>query len=814
MNAFIGRERELAYLLDAQKNATNAVVEVVGIHGIGKSSLLHRLVEHTPTHEGLVAPPVRDLARFEFGSGTRASAPSEAAGLWEMIDESTELMLKFVEDIGTPEAFKTFPLQCAKATRNLGNPPADTELSAKHEVDLGTAARARDIFQSTNTTITMTGDALCQAIREAQAAIDDTFVAGWLEWSANRRVLIAVDGFETVINSELGDWFMRTALRLNNTLVVLARLPVARRRKATREGIERIDLAHFTLDEVDAYMEQRFRGEAGEGLAQVVHDFTAGHPGGVDLAGNLISEARVDQLTATELRRMLQRLPNDPDERWAGLVHLILEVVEDDSLREVVDACSLVSEFHEPLLAELLGEASTSERAGDAIGTLKGYGILKELPPAPNESRASYSLHEFIRVALARDLRSRYPGRAEDLDQRAAEHYFRELQAWEDGTSASYGAWYRYEDPAYQLCKRRWLRHAAQLSGVEITRARFLLVWLEAFWWWGYYHPFEFNQRLIDEWTQTVGPVVASGDGAGADVVADALQFILDNYPKGHSKQCDAWDEIRHSLLRLRDMCGLRKGVPRGVSEEEASDLAALWALINTFLGHTRRYREPADPSADRYLSTALATFEKLEDEWNVAWLLFECADLQIDRGDSASAIEFAARSAAVLERLATRDEEWDEELVANLARVRADADWLQGAHIDAFERYAVAVRHAYLFQGDHLPDGYTQRFYSEIATRSCERLLALHEEAPNEARSAAATLCQVAGGVPDDIADILARGDMPALGATLFLPPPQDSELRTPDSAFMDRWRVFEEDADTAGDVQSLLAAGKEPAA
>src|SRR5262249_40081238 len=117
-------------------------------------------------------------------------------------------------------------------------------------------------------------------------------------------------------------------------------------------------------------------------------------------------------------------------------------------------------------------------------------------------------MHEFIRLSVAAELRDTKHSKWEDLNSRAAQSFFRSLDQEETEykyTAGGYGRWYKYERPEWQYLKREWLYHSGQLPGRrELVRARFTLVFLEAFWWWGCYHPFPFNHKLLEDWERTV----------------------------------------------------------------------------------------------------------------------------------------------------------------------------------------------------------------------------------------------------------------------------------------------------------------------
>lgn len=674
-------------------------------------------------------------------------------------------------------------------------------------------------------------------IREFQRTVDDEFINAWEEFTARRKVLITLDPFDGLASNELGRWLVRLALRLPRTVTVLARAPSEMTFAPGDARMRRLELPYFTVDEVSTYLEQRFPDEhLYAGIAKAVHDYTDGHPGGTELAAKLIQEKGSD-IEARELRRILDRLPEDPEERWGSLVRLIVDAVHDSVLRKAVDAASVALTFDEPLLAALLDLDPAQQGAGDALAALRQHRLVQAVPGDVRRNR--FRLLEFIRVSLAKELRVTQPSQWDSLHAQAAEHYFELLQKDEaEYPGGSYGQWYRYEQPEWQANKEDWLYHSGQLrerNALTLTRARFVLVFLEAFWWWGCYEPFPFNQRLLEDWERAT--VLWEADSGNTKLIedqqlAEALWFVLDNYPVGYIKKAAPWEEMESRLLLVRRLCGLAPGTSLPPDRDERRQLARARAILAVFLAHTRRYRDPADTKADRYYGEALQTFQKLKDDWVAAWLLFETADLALERGQPEKAVPMLGKSAALaLEFTLSKEEngegtkkaaddfdfgddisgDWDYELLANLHRARADAYWMCGEVDQAAVEYGRAVAAAYWFQGQpHPPDAYTHRFYEEITSRAAERVCELSTEHRDGAVHFAMSMCaqQPAPAAKADAVAATKSGQAADVSKALFPRGPDcTTELGELDTPFMNDWlQLWDDRSDPAEELAAMI--------
>lgn len=813
MDLFVGRKETLHKTLATLRKKNEGIVQdIIGVHGIGKTMFLDRLAAQAQEIDRIQIFSL-DMAKHGLGEGffNDFGPTATAQVLWATFDCSRRLMHEFANRAGTDD-FDHFRIAYQQQSK-----VADS-FFVKTDISLGRRSRLQEneIVSSLNV-----GDEFIkQRIREMQSILDDAFVRDWTDYARHRQVLVTVDTFEGVADDELGHWMTRIALRLPNTMLVLARTPSDYILHKTSDRFQKYHLENFSINEVQEYLGMRFPGKLQPGIPDVVHRFTDGHPGGVKLAADLIREEGPAELDARRLRRLFEHLPDEPNERWGELVHLILRAADDPRLREAVDAASLTTSFDGPLLAELLSnDGSPEKQVGDLISKLRSYRLVQPVPSISGEPER-LRLQEFIRISVARRLRVLDKGRWHQYHLIAAQYWFDQLQHWEDGAYDSYGSWYRYEDSGWQQSKREWLRHSAQFTEKrEVTRARFTLVFLDAFWWWGLYLPFPFNRRLLEDWERTASTSRVIGEQRAVpfeqhespdELLLDALTFLIDNYPTGYMKPTDApWNELRNKLLLVRDLCDLKRPNRHDLSEEERLDMARADALIELFLAHTRRYRNPGDPRADQYYTEALNAFERLGDDWNFAWTLLERADLAVQRDNPAEAANLVSRSAQRARDLAARtDEEWDHELLANLHRIRADAHELCGEIDEAAVAYGRAICHAYLFHGEpHAPDEYTQQFYIEITTRAAQLIEKLADSATRQ--QFISTLRRV---LPEEwVADNpvptpLQYHDAAALSEQLFPSGPAENELRTKGSAFMNEWRLLRQDIQSPVGLTDLI--------
>lgn len=789
MTDFIGRDRELRTCLDHLYSADlhGRVVDVAGLNGIGKTMFLERLA--AAADDGPARVIRIDMRDHGIGEGYSGEFGPNASAtmLLETLSRSKQILHRYFDD-GHRE-FAEF-----RALARLDGPEGDRQ-QGYNAITFGDAARVGTLTARVEVNAE---SATRDALRERQQRITDAFVAAW-ESSLRRRrrpVLVTIDAFDLVADDQIGWWLLRDLARhLPRTLVVLARTPTVRTWLKDTE-FDQLPLDHFTRAETAECLRQRCSGvPVAEEVTDVVQRFTDGHPGGVGLVAELVLELGGPALDALTLRRTLDRLPTRTHQRWADLVDTILGAARQPRHRAAVEAAAVADTFTEGLLTKLTD--SSQVQAADVIADLVRLRMIRQVVETSGRAHNSYRLHEFLRLAIEARTPARNRSRWLELHRLAAEHYFGALTEL-DGES--YESWYAFEDPLWQHRKRRWLHHTGMLvERRAVTRSRFLLVFLKAFWWWGCYVPFEFNRGLLEDWHRTA--TIWANASEDVELVEtelrrdrqflEALATLLTSYPMGAPKPADApWDQVRDQLLLVRSLTvdSLARGVR--LTDAERRDVAFADALITVFLAHSIRFRAPGDPRAVRYYRAATSAFEKLDDDWNVVWMLYERADMAYESGDPAQAEDLLARAARHEFTRAGEDDDWDHEVQGNLHRLRGDLLWQRGETRAAGAAYGRAVRQAYWLHGawQRGPDEYTSRFYLEMTGRAAERAAELSPEAMAE------FVAGLRAGGQEACHEVLPTDPAEPLTA-LFVAGPSPADLRTEGSDFMSRWRRDWED-------------------
>jgi hypothetical protein len=166
-----------------------------------------------------------------------------------------------------------------------------------------------------------------------------------------------------------------------------------------------LSLKRFSPAESRLYLARRGLDEPRlvEGIVEATH----GHPLALSLAADLVVELGVCDLTAAPEWHLIQRT----------LVERLLRVIPDPHLRALLEACAVVHQFDEPLLATVAGQEDPR-----AFEHLCHLSVVR---PAEH----GLMLHEDVRWILAEDLRWRRPERANEMRLRALAHYRERMRA-------------------------------------------------------------------------------------------------------------------------------------------------------------------------------------------------------------------------------------------------------------------------------------------------------------------------------------------------------------------------------------------------
>lgn len=445
-----------------------------------------------------------------------------------------------------------------------------------------------------------------------------------------------------------------------------------------------------------------------------------GLPQGIILLGNYLADAgrtRREDWLRTAVRRLhdvnvrlnLEQQQSKEDRRPSLDADLpislraVIQISFDVLKPAILDGlCALTvfrpkpATFTSQLAREIAGVDPTTLRI------LVEHGLLEHIPPD------RYALYNVIAECAQQGLATDAIG---DLHEKAVAYYQRVLSDYNEQSAPenAYKRWYRYEHPDWQETKVAWLYHLSHLPDRIAASRQFALVFFEAFWWWGCYIEAPFCRHLLVEWrwTQTT-----DFDQAVQKCLAD----FFDSYPGGYRKHGQGdWDQVETALIRLRQILSI-DGEPLDLIDATDQHLRALTSI---FLAHAYRYRDTGDQRADACYQEARAIFQQdADNQWNVAWILYEQGDLWLERDRPVE----ARRCCIEAITMASVEEDWlfnqDCEVIANAHRALADTARRINDQDNALLHYQWATLFAYAFQGVEQPDPYTLAFYREMRDR------------------------------------------------------------------------------------------------
>ncbi|WP_159104791.1 ATP-binding protein [Plantactinospora sp. BB1] len=799
VDGMVSRDVQLDRILEKIHSGETGIFAVLGGHGMGKSAFLRQLHDRVARDapdvlrlpaEGAMLVDKYGLSESLSGQYGEGLTPT-AAGL--LLERSSNLLGNLVNDLlpefglagpgGGNRRFERFVLAIA-AAKTAGDRP----VQVKNELSAFGFGRMTDT--RIDVTLTETAAAIVDRARKAQWRIDEAFIADWQAWLNGRRAVVILDGFETLIDDAVGQWLVGLAWRLPNTLVVVPLIPrdYAEHVRSLVDPNRSEELPLLSTGEVWEYLRHHLGGGATTELAQAVYDFTGGHPSAVGLVHRLIQERGAEARQADQLRGMLARLSADGGLNVAGLVEAILGRRRRALLR-AVEVAALLNSFDPPLLQRLLetdaepdgGPGGAERAASDASSVIAEFQRLGLLDRVTDGTR--FRVHEFIRPALAARMARLYPQRWTPIHRAAAAHYFELITEFEDKTDKAYGSWYKYEDPLWQAYETEWLYHCAQLPDERyLTRTRFVLIFMEAFWWWGLYVDFRFCHHLLESWES------AAQDDDDRKLLRQLHRFQL-NYLPGPDKPAGPhWTEVRRALRAVREVCGLRGGWrdPRLPADVQESQFRTS-LYLRLFDAHALWYDGRPEQAAEEYRKLE-PDFLELGDDVMTAWFYYEWGDIGLSAGDPGTAATRVGQALRLAGEMADGPEgEVDSELLANLHRCLGDLCWPRDP-VTAATEYGLAVRHAFLFQRTdnaldrsvNAPDEYTQRFYQEITDRATARARESADR-PDRDEIMAALVAPTGGAAPGDLRSAVLAG--------LFPRNALDAELHLRESEFADYW-------------------------
>ena len=707
-----------------------------GIPGVGKTEFIKRVASVAKEQHGIEALP---LFAQEF------SAPTNLADAYNTFVRHVQVLSTRLTDV--------FGGNISKLQNQIGTIEqkwVDIEIHNTFDAQNATVGPGGELGVVKVDTGDTAGGIYSSKARQIAKAFGDHF----RPVLKRETVVMTLDGYDEIAGHEMGDWLVCALEALPNTLVVVGRSTVMPAPTVAPEQTLAAPLGLFTRDEVRELL-ARHVADPDPALVDALYEWSEGHPGTAAIAARFLGTLEDPQPTTLEER--LAGAPEDVERERAKFALEFVETLGGAGLAGVAEASAVPRVFDGELLAAVLGR----EVPKGAIDVLSAAGIVEQ---AGDSGR--FRVHGFIRDPFLRQMNET---ERKTLHRRAAAHEYALLLEEEPelGQGARpYDAWYRYEQPEWQGRLREWLYHqrrgARTPREAERARLQFVRIFLDAFWWWGCYLDLPFCRDLITDWER------ARDDDA--DWLAD-LRLFLDAYPLGWRKHGEGrWDDVEAALLGIRRAAG----IAGDAAALKGDDARHTRGLVDNFLAHAARYgAQPATDRAVDYYHEAEGLFTKGKESWELAWTLFEEAELYADEHAEDRARELWPRAVAAA---LPQD---DQELVTNLHRLAADLRWPTDRD-GAFDAHARAVLHAYLFQSltpSNRPDAYTVTFYYEQLQRVAERLREVDDAAlPGALERLAAPF----GNAPDvdAVRAALATGDGRGLAGTLFPAAPEQAEL------------------------------------
>ena len=416
--------------------------------------------------------------------------------------------------------------------------------------------------------------------RAAATAVAESFVPRWNAVEEDRLLLL--DNVDEIADQEMGAWLGQVLVRLDRTAVVFtsqvedadAPCPLPMDDLMVVKQVPPFD----QLD-VDKYLRRIEPTAVLDPDRRTVYEISGGHPGTVTIVHNLLWRRGVGPDANRE--DALHDLPESPLEKVAVLVQRLVERLEDPPLLDALWASVVPRRFNAKLLKSLLGPSLSDHDHRRIFDDLTRFPFVESL----TSDGALLRIHSYVRQGLLERLRRIDRDRYDELHESAADYYNDVVfKQEEDESGGGYGNAYIYEKPEWQLNKREWLYHRGHASSDPAKRqalVEFARIFLEAFWWWGNYVHFDFCDQLVADLAQLarqrdpgrsrpLGGGATDGTGSLAwpelDQLHHSLKQILQLYPPRSGKTKDAqWDEIRDTLLAVKEKCGLleRRDRPR-----------------------------------------------------------------------------------------------------------------------------------------------------------------------------------------------------------------------------------------------------------
>lgn len=491
-------------------------------------------------------------------------------------------------------------------------------------------------------------------------------------------------------------------------------------------------LGFFSENDTYEYL-QRKHGITDPALCASLYALTRGYPLALSLALEIARNEADPTHGFDTITRALEQFTNDQDRRAELSRRLLAHITEHleargrHSLLGILRAISTMRWFTKELLRAVMGNPQGTFQ--DDFEHLLNYEFIEPCVIA-NKKRA-YRLQDTVQEILYANIDS-------DLDRQEwhtkARNYFRkEIETLEQKRDAEtpYLRWYGLENPLRQLNVTEWLYHLFRAENPRHARIEFASEFFKAFYWWGWYLKYPYCDELLNCFS-------ALNLDEEALVFARHLKEFYRLYPIGPDEQKravspDTWNSVREHLIDIRSLCGLDH------PDENSETQTLIRALTANYLGDAYRFLRQLEPAEQWYQEA----YQHTADENDKGWMRYFLSGLYLDqrewdkaRAACQDALELTTRELRCKKRLKLpcrlseipgAYSDLNYELLANIYRVRGDADMQEVKRDSAFENYRQSVFFSYAFHGcPKAPDPYTQAIYAEMTLRYVDRLLSV----------------------------------------------------------------------------------------
>jgi hypothetical protein len=667
----------------------------------------------------------------DFAADVRRTYEGSAKNGW-VLDQQTgpRIEKRMLAAANAMPALPVNPTTSPVGERSPAGPATERHVSA--EGDAYVAGRDQIFYQ---------GVSDIELMRLRWEASRAAFVTAMRELAEHCPVAILIDDLHRVLGTGAGRWLVGVLDQLPGIVTVHARRPDPAHDVLGHAQVVR--LKPMSQEETAAYARYELPGwapaEATE-LGSIVFDLTGGHPVWVGACCQMIATEMVPGAPASGVRERLlggavalsdeertARFGRFVDEYCADLLGTAAPAFDLLAVLRRVSRDQLTSLFAEDGLPELAAHRLDAGACGRLFDWLRESGFMTAIDDGglSDSGEPDIRLHDVIRHDAERQLRQRDLVWYRKLHA-STERYYRTTmnfdQELEEGvTRHQYGT--RYEEPEWRISSLEWLHHAGQVAeeAYPLVRRAMIRLFLDAFWWYECDFPmrndYHYCQALLASYRAL--PRRRSGEQWLRYLEDFRENYVADTPNREPGQDPERWELAQDALRGLWSFLRLdRATVP------DDHDLRRIQILLSIFRGDAGYYAgdEPGrDRAAAWYTEAEKAAYPDEDARWIANWARYMKADLYVSTDPS--------RARELVRDLPEQiDEQDDHELRVYLIWLYGDVAWAADDKPTAFDVYARAVLHAFVFhvRQEFLPQNpssYTVEFYQMFVDWTRQRL-------------------------------------------------------------------------------------------